>query len=134
VDPRAGLDDVKKRKCLTLPELELLPFCRPASRYTNYAIPAELSGSLEIHLRSLLATTSNTYIALMWSVMAFVVHIIRFRVSLRSPSYGPSKLFKFLIRRLGYEFYPSLIPPHAPQPCGNTGSEKRKTLEYLFQF
>jgi hypothetical protein len=37
VGPRAGLDDVKKRKFLTLPELELQPV---ASRYTGYAIPA----------------------------------------------------------------------------------------------
>jgi stalled ribosome alternative rescue factor ArfA len=30
VDPRAGLDDLEKRKFLTLPELELHPLCRPA--------------------------------------------------------------------------------------------------------
>jgi hypothetical protein len=30
VDPRAGLDDVKKRKFLTLPGLELLTLSRPA--------------------------------------------------------------------------------------------------------
>jgi hypothetical protein len=30
VDPRAGLDDVKKRKFLTLPRLELRPLGRPA--------------------------------------------------------------------------------------------------------
>jgi hypothetical protein len=40
VDPRAVLDDLEKRKFLTLPELELRPFSRPpvASRYTDYAI------------------------------------------------------------------------------------------------
>jgi hypothetical protein len=40
VDPRAGLDDVEKRKFLTLPGLELrdLSFVQPvASRYTDYA-------------------------------------------------------------------------------------------------
>jgi hypothetical protein len=31
VDPRAGLDDVEKRKFLTLPGLELLPLVRPSS-------------------------------------------------------------------------------------------------------
>jgi hypothetical protein len=34
VDPRAGLDDVEKRKFLTLPGLGLRPLCRPArNRY-----------------------------------------------------------------------------------------------------
>jgi hypothetical protein len=40
VDARTGLDDVEKRKCLTLPRLELEPsVVQPAaSRYTDYAI------------------------------------------------------------------------------------------------
>jgi hypothetical protein len=38
--PRAGLDDVDKRKFLILPGLELRILCRPANRYTDYAIPA----------------------------------------------------------------------------------------------
>jgi hypothetical protein len=39
VGPRAGLDDVEKRKLLTLPGLKFRP--SPfASRYTDYAIPA----------------------------------------------------------------------------------------------
>jgi hypothetical protein len=43
VGPRAGLDYVKKRKFLTLPELELRPFLQPVtSRYTDYAIPAPM--------------------------------------------------------------------------------------------
>jgi hypothetical protein len=37
VDPRASLDDLEKRKFLTLPGLELQPV---ASRYTDYATPA----------------------------------------------------------------------------------------------
>jgi hypothetical protein len=37
VDPRAGLDNVEKRKFLTLPEFELRPLSRPA------AIPTTLS-------------------------------------------------------------------------------------------
>jgi hypothetical protein len=42
VDPRAGLDSLKKRKFLTLSGLELRPLGRSArsSRYTDYAIPA----------------------------------------------------------------------------------------------
>jgi hypothetical protein len=36
---RAGVDDLEKRKFLTLPGLELQPV---ASRYTNYAIPAPI--------------------------------------------------------------------------------------------
>jgi hypothetical protein len=42
VGPRAGLDDMDKRKFLTLPRLELRPLVvQPvARRYTDYAIPA----------------------------------------------------------------------------------------------
>jgi hypothetical protein len=42
VDARAGLDDVKMGKFVTLPGLELDPsvFQPVASRYTDYAIPA----------------------------------------------------------------------------------------------
>jgi hypothetical protein len=42
MDPRAGLDDVEKRKFLTLPGLELrtLAVQTVASCYTDYAIPA----------------------------------------------------------------------------------------------
>jgi hypothetical protein len=44
VGPRASLDDVEKRKFLTLPGLNSDPFVvQPvASRYTDYAIPARL--------------------------------------------------------------------------------------------
>jgi hypothetical protein len=44
LDLRAGLDDLEKRKFLTLPGLELRPLGRPAvaSRYTDYAIPAPI--------------------------------------------------------------------------------------------
>jgi hypothetical protein len=40
MDTRPGLDDVEKRKFLNLPGLELRPLGRPASRYTDCAIPA----------------------------------------------------------------------------------------------
>jgi hypothetical protein len=40
VGPRAGLDDVEKRKNLTLPGLEIWPLGRPAqSCYTDCAVP-----------------------------------------------------------------------------------------------
>jgi hypothetical protein len=41
VDPRAGVDDIEKRKFLTLPGLKLRPsVVQPVpSRYTDYAIP-----------------------------------------------------------------------------------------------
>jgi hypothetical protein len=42
VDPRVGLDNVEKRKFLTLPGLELRPLGRSTSRYTDYAIPLTL--------------------------------------------------------------------------------------------
>jgi hypothetical protein len=38
VGPRAGLDDVGKRKFLTLPGLELGPLCRPARRQSQYRL------------------------------------------------------------------------------------------------
>jgi hypothetical protein len=40
VGPRAGVDDLEKRKFLTLPGLELRPLGRAVSRYTDYAFPA----------------------------------------------------------------------------------------------
>jgi hypothetical protein len=45
VDPRAGLDDVEKRKFLTLPELEIQPLCHPARSYTDCALPAPNASS-----------------------------------------------------------------------------------------
>jgi hypothetical protein len=38
VDPRAGLEDVEKRKFLTIPGLELQPFGRPASSQSLYRL------------------------------------------------------------------------------------------------
>jgi hypothetical protein len=38
VDPRASLDDVEKRKYLTLPGLELRPLGRPASSQSLYRL------------------------------------------------------------------------------------------------
>jgi hypothetical protein len=38
VDPSAGLDDVEKRKCLTLPGLELRPLCSPARSQSLYRL------------------------------------------------------------------------------------------------
>jgi hypothetical protein len=39
VDPGAAMDDVKERKFLTLPGLELRSLGRLARSYTDYAIP-----------------------------------------------------------------------------------------------
>jgi hypothetical protein len=51
VDPRARLDDVEKRKFLTLQELEIRPsVIQPvAGRYIDYVIPA---GKLYIYVHS----------------------------------------------------------------------------------
>jgi hypothetical protein len=38
VDPRAGLDDVEKRKFLTLPGLELQPQGRPARVFSETVV------------------------------------------------------------------------------------------------
>jgi hypothetical protein len=56
VDPRAGLDDVKKRKFLNLPGLELRPLGRPASSLTLYRLrypgPLHSHGMLVPSLRA----------------------------------------------------------------------------------
>jgi hypothetical protein len=44
VEPRAGLDDVEKRKFLTLPGIELLPLGRPTCTQSLYRLHS--SGSL----------------------------------------------------------------------------------------
>jgi hypothetical protein len=47
MDHRAGLDDLEKRKFLTLPELELRSLGHSAlSRYTDYAIPVPKNGGV----------------------------------------------------------------------------------------
>jgi hypothetical protein len=38
VGPRTGLDDVEKKKFLTLPGLELQPFGRPTRRHSLYRL------------------------------------------------------------------------------------------------
>jgi hypothetical protein len=52
VDPRAGLDDVEKRKFLTLPGLKLDPsVVQPVvCRYTAYTIPAPLDAMGKIKI------------------------------------------------------------------------------------
>jgi hypothetical protein len=53
VDPRAGLDDVEKRKFLTLPELELRPFGRPARSQVLYRLSYLGSYILSVEYRFL---------------------------------------------------------------------------------
>jgi hypothetical protein len=50
VDPRAGLDDVEKRKLLTLPGLELRPLGRPARSQSLYRLryPGYLHGGKDL--------------------------------------------------------------------------------------
>jgi hypothetical protein len=38
MDPRAGIDDLEKRKCLTLPGLELRSLSRPARSQSLYRL------------------------------------------------------------------------------------------------
>jgi hypothetical protein len=47
VDPRAGLDDVEKRKFLTLPELELRPLSCPGYSQSLYRL---CLNNLRIHI------------------------------------------------------------------------------------
>jgi hypothetical protein len=68
VDPRVGVDDVEKRKFLTLPALELRPIWRSASRYTDYAMPAPSCMDLlrkikkDLRIASALATIRTEYL------------------------------------------------------------------------
>jgi hypothetical protein len=52
VGPRAGLDDVEKRKFLTLPRLELRPLGRQA--WHSVAISAPVSHTLQNHTHTVL--------------------------------------------------------------------------------
>jgi hypothetical protein len=56
VDPRAGLDDVEKKKFLTLPGLELQPVGRPASSQSLYGL-SYLGPSIIIIISLLINTT-----------------------------------------------------------------------------
>jgi hypothetical protein len=51
VDPTAGLDDVEKRKFLTLPGLERRPLCRPARSQSLYQLryPGSLLAPMAMH-------------------------------------------------------------------------------------
>jgi hypothetical protein len=49
VDPRVGMDDVEKRKFLTLPRLELRPLGRPVRSYSLYRLC--YPGSSRLYLR-----------------------------------------------------------------------------------
>jgi hypothetical protein len=49
VDPRAGLDDVEKRKFLTLPALKLQPLSRPARSQSLYRLRSPGSGYVGYH-------------------------------------------------------------------------------------
>jgi hypothetical protein len=47
VDPKAGLDNLEKRKFLTLPGLELRPLGRPARSLSPYRLLAQAVSHLE---------------------------------------------------------------------------------------
>jgi hypothetical protein len=53
VDPRAGLDDVEKRKLLTLPGLELLPLGPPARSKPLYRLRYPSSLLKDVHGKNL---------------------------------------------------------------------------------
>jgi hypothetical protein len=48
VDPRAGLDDVEKRKFFTLPGLELRPLGRPACSQSLYRLRYIITACLNV--------------------------------------------------------------------------------------
>jgi hypothetical protein len=57
VDSRAGLDDVQKRKFLTLPGLELRPLGRPTRSQSLYGLRYPGSLPLIIRLKNVLPDT-----------------------------------------------------------------------------
>jgi hypothetical protein len=68
VGPRAGLDNVEKRKFLTLPGLELLPLSRPARSQSLYRLryPGSyyVDGAVFIYFRKILRSapcSQNVY-------------------------------------------------------------------------
>jgi hypothetical protein len=52
VGPRSGLDDVEKRKFLTLPGLEIRPFCLPGRNHSLYRLsyPGSLSDCRKLNV------------------------------------------------------------------------------------
>jgi hypothetical protein len=56
VGPKAGQDDVKKRKSLTLPELEIRPLGRPVCSQSLYRL---LSDELNVSLISVLLNVTS---------------------------------------------------------------------------
>jgi hypothetical protein len=50
VDHRAGLGDVKKRKFVTLPGLELRPLGRPTRSQSLYRLPNVLTTYFNVHV------------------------------------------------------------------------------------
>jgi hypothetical protein len=49
VGPRAGLDDMEKRKCFTLPGLKLRLLARPARSQSLYRVSYRDSSSVVVH-------------------------------------------------------------------------------------
>jgi hypothetical protein len=66
VGPRAGLDDVEKRKFLTLPGLELRPLGRPARNQSLYRL--SYPGSYEVEVPSF-----NDFI-----IDKYIQHLLKF--------------------------------------------------------
>jgi hypothetical protein len=77
VDLRAGLDNLEKKKFLTLPGLELRPV---DSRYTDYAIPAHAASNTGIYC------SSDKVVARLYSVQCTVQYCAVQQLCLRKSS------------------------------------------------
>jgi hypothetical protein len=66
VDPRAGLDDVEKRKFLTLPGLKLRPLERPARSQSLYRLLSH---------GSIMSFRFYYFVLYVFSLLLFFVHI-----------------------------------------------------------
>jgi hypothetical protein len=79
VDPRAGLDDMEKRKFFTLPGLELPPLLvvQPvASCYTDWAIPAQSSENYKTMLSKCKMGSKKAKYAIKWYMYLDKSHTI----------------------------------------------------------
>jgi hypothetical protein len=72
VDLRASLDDLEKRKFLTLPGLELRPLGRPARSISKYGCHSK---AVSKNTDSYFVTwIQNKMLSLVWPVMEFLLH------------------------------------------------------------
>jgi hypothetical protein len=115
MDPRAGLDDVEKRKFLTLPGLEFRPPGRPASSQSLYRIRYPGSSAFEIII------STNSHTGNMMLPEGKKVVMIRDSINKRNGSYLKySKYGASALRLVRATWPPNWNPPYLPAFQGPT--------------